>query len=228
MGKTMITYGRSREDVILWPGNPAAQQALGEYLDALPRGSGKIVHLFAGRDLDFTGADLSGLDLTDADFSDANLTGVRLVGASLAGAWLMGTTLREADLSQCNLRKAQGRNCDAQSTIFRDAVLDRAEFEDADFRRASIAGAQFFSAWFPGTDLRGADLRDCTFGQGSRFTSFDEARLGGCRLERAAGRVHGPIDVGMDSPRLLDGADLQRWFTDQGAPQVEVWQPAAP
>jgi hypothetical protein len=38
--------------------------------------------------------------------------------------------------------------------------------------------------------------------------------------------VKGPIDVGADSPQLLDGAALQRWFAERGAPLVEVRQPA--
>jgi len=40
--------------------------------------------------------------------------------------------------------------------------------------------------------------------------------------------VKGPIDVGADSPQLLDGADLQRWFAELEAPLVEVRQPAQP
>jgi hypothetical protein len=35
------------------------------------------------------------------------------------------------------------------------------------------------------------------------------------------GMVKGPIDVGADSPQLLDGAALQRWFAERGAPLVE-------
>jgi hypothetical protein len=44
-------------------------------------------------------------------------------------------------------------------------------------------------------------------------------------VDGATGMVDGPIDIGTDSPQLLDGADLQRWFADHGAPSVEVWQP---
>jgi hypothetical protein len=53
-----------------------------------------------------------------------------------------------------------------------------------------------------------------------------EARLADCLVEDAKGMVDGPIDVGTDSPRLLDGADLQRWFADSKAPLVEVRPPA--
>jgi uncharacterized protein YjbI with pentapeptide repeats len=221
----MTTYGRSRENVIRWPSDPAARQALEDYFDRL---SGDPQALLDGGGLDFRGADLSGLELVEAEFSEAVLSGVRLVGADLPGAWLIAATLQNADLSGCNLRKTEGRKCDARRAIFHGANLDRSEFEDADFRRANLSKVRFFSARLPGADLRGADLRESIFGHNPRFTSFDEARLTDCRVEGAAGRVSGPIDVGVDSPRLLDGPDLQRWFADHGAPLVEVREPARP
>jgi uncharacterized protein YjbI with pentapeptide repeats len=226
VGIMSITYGRSREDVRRWPHDPAAQRRLEDYLDKLPDDSSTVTSLLDGRGLDFRGADLSGLDLADADLEDANLSGVRLVGADLYHAWLMGAVLRGADLSQCNLGKAEGRACDAQDAILRGAELQRSEFEDADLRRADFREAQFGSVFLPGADLRGADLRQCVFGQSGRSTGFMEARLADCLVEDAKGLVSGPIDVGTDSPRLLDGADLQRWFADRGAPLVEVRPPA--
>lgn len=45
-------------------------------------------------------------------------------------------------------------------------------------------------------------------------------------IEGARGTVSSPADIGAVSPQLRDGADLQRWFADRGAPLVEVWQPA--
>jgi uncharacterized protein YjbI with pentapeptide repeats len=224
----MTGYGRSRDDVIRWPDDSAARRALEDYLERLPRDPQvqlRVEHLLNGGELDFTGADLSGLDLGEAEFSGAILNGVRLVGADLFGAWLMGATLHGADLSQCNLRKAKGRTCDAQDAILRGANLDRSEFESADFRRADLSETQFASAFLASTDMRGADLRECVFGLNAGLTGLNEARLADCRVEGATGRVIGPVDVGTDSPRLLDGDELQHWFAEHGAPSVEIWQP---
>jgi uncharacterized protein YjbI with pentapeptide repeats len=224
-----ITHGRSRENVRRWPDDPAARRRLEDYFDSLeklPDDSRTVASLLNGGGLDFRGADLSGLDLVEAELSDANLSGVRLVGADLYHAWLIGAVLRGADLSHCDLRKVEGRACDAEDAILSGADLDRSEFEDADLRRADLRKAQFGNAFLPGVDLRGADLRQCVFGRSGRSTTFMEARFAGGLVEEATGMVDGPIDVGADSPRLLDGADLQRWFADHNAPQVEVRPPA--
>jgi len=220
------TYGHSRENVVRWPDDPAARRTLEAYFDRFPVGSRTVESLLNGGGLDFTGADLSGLDLLQAALSEANLSGVRLAGADLSGAWLIGAMLRGADLSGCNLRKAQGRACDAQDAILRGADLERSEFEDADFRRADFREARFGRALLTGADLRGADLRHCTLGQIGYSTGFTEARLADCLVEGAQGMVDGPVDIGADSPQFLDGADLQQWFADRGAPLVEVWRAA--
>jgi uncharacterized protein YjbI with pentapeptide repeats len=223
------TYGRSRGDVRRWPDDPGARRTLEEYFDylgELPAGSRPVESLLNGGGLDFTGADLSGLDLLEAQLSEATLSGVRLVGTDLYGAWLIGAVLRGADLSQCYLRKVQGRTCDAQDAVLRGADLDSSEFEDADIRRADFREAHFAGARLTGADLRGADLRDCVFGLNGRATGLAEVRLADCLAEGARGMVSGPIDVGADSPELLDGAELQRWFADRGAPLVEVRPPA--
>jgi uncharacterized protein YjbI with pentapeptide repeats len=228
VGIMTATYGHSPEDVRRWPDDPTVRRTLKEYLDNLPVGSRTVESLLNGRGLDFTGADLSGLDLSEAEFSEANLSGVRLLGADLYGAWLIGAVLRGADLSQCRLRKVEGRACDAQDAILSGADLDSSEFERADLRRADLREVDFAGALLTGADLRGADLRHCVFGLIGNLTGFTKARLADCLVEGARGTISGPIDIGADSPRLLDGADLQRWFADRGAPLVEVWQPPSP
>jgi uncharacterized protein YjbI with pentapeptide repeats len=218
----VTTYGRTREDVLRWPDDPAARQALEAYLGSLPPDSLDVLSMLDAEGLDFTGANLSGLELLDAILSQATLTGVGLVGTDLAGAWLNGAALRGADLSCSNLRKAQGRQCDAQGAAFCGAFLDRSEFERADFRHADLSKAQFGRAMLSGADLRAADLRECFFGHGIRSTTLLRARVAGCRVEGATGTVDGPVDVGAQAPQLLDGAELQQWFADHGAPVVEV------
>ncbi len=220
------TYGHSRADVLRWPDDPAVRRTLEEYLDNLPVGSRTVASLLNGRGLDFRKADLSGLDLSEAELSEAILSGVRLVGADLYGAWLIGAVLRGADLSRCRLRKVEGRACDAQDAILRGADLDRSEFERADLRRADLREVDFAGALLTGADLRGADLRHCVFGLNGNLTGFTKARFADCLMEGAKGMISGPVDVGADSPQLLDGADLQRWFADRGAPLVQAWQPA--
>jgi len=220
------TYGRSRGDVLRWPDDPAVRRTLEDYLDHLPADPQTLKSMLDAEGLDFTGADLSGLDLSEAILSEANLSGVRLAGADLYRAWLIGAVLRGADLSGCYLRKVEGRACDAQDAIVRGADLDRCEFEDADFRRADLREVDFAGALLTGADLQGADLRHCVFGRLGNLTGFTEVRLAGCLVEGAKGRIIGPVDVGADAPQLLDGADLERWFADRGAPLVEVWRPA--
>jgi uncharacterized protein YjbI with pentapeptide repeats len=215
------SYLRSAADVRRWPADPAARRALEEYLAALPQHSGDLEHELDAEGLDFTGADLSGLDLTQAELSGAMLSGIRLVGADLYGAWLIGATLRGADLSQCRLRKALGRKCDARDAVLRGVELERAEFEDADLRGADLSGARFGTAWLFRADLRGADLRDCVFGTTVGPAGLQRARLAGCNVAGATGRVDGPADVGADAPHLIDGDELREWFTDRGA-LVEV------
>jgi len=219
-------YGHSREDVVRWPDDPAVRRTVEEYFDRFPVGAWTVESLLNGRGLDFTGADLSGLDLSEAELSEASLSGVRLVSADLYRAWLMGAVLRGADLSECRLRKVQGRACDAQDAILRGADLQRSEFERADFRRADFREAWFGKSLFTGADFRGADLRHCLFGEGGSRTGLTQARLADCQVEGARGTVSSPADVGPDSPQLLAGADLQRWFADRGAPLVEVRPPA--
>lgn len=219
-------FGRTPADVRGWPTDSAARHALQEYLDALGRNSGDVPPTLAGSDLDFRGADLSGLYLSSAGFGAAQLSGVRLRDADLYGAWLVEAILRGADLSGCDLRKVDGRTCDARDAIFRGAQLERADFEDSDFRDADLAGARFGRASLSGADLRGADLRDCVFGTTVGPTDLWHARLAGCQVAGATGRIGGPVDVGTDTPDLIDGSALSDWFASRGASLAAVTSPA--
>lgn len=227
MGEMTTSIGRTPADVRGWPPDPAARQALMEYLEELPRDSEDVPQGFYGAGMDFTGADLSGLDLSEADFMEARLGGVRMEGADLFGAWFNAATLSGADLSGCLLRKAQGRGCDARGASLRGANLDRAEFEDADFRGADLSRVVFAGAWMHSADLRDADLRECRFGGAPGPTGLVQVRLAGSRLTGATGRVSGPVDIGADSPHLIDGDELRDWFASQGAPLVEVTTPTS-
>jgi len=219
---TTTSYGRTAADVRRWPEDPAARVALEEYFEAFPPHPGMGVPMLGGSHLDFTGADLSGLLLVDAELDGANLSGVRLADANLAGAWLNGADLRGADLSRSWLRKAEGRRCIAQEAVFAGADFMRADFADAGLRQADLRRARFDNAWLPRIDLRGADLRDCVFGGDRTWATLKEARMAGCLVEGACGWVSGSVDVGEDSPQLIEGAKLAHWFAEHGAPQVEV------
>lgn len=221
---SVTTYGRTPGDVLRWPDDPAARQALEEYLASLPPDSQDVLSALNARGLDFTGANLSRLALPGAMLMEAILNDVSLVGTDLFGAWLIGATLRHADLSDANLRKAEGRHCDAQGAVFRGAVLDRCDFDKADFRHADLSKARFGRGSLSGADLRNGDLRECAFGHDIRSTTLLRTRIAGSLVEGAIGTVDGPADVGAQEPRLLDGDELQRWFADHGAPLVEVRQ----
>ncbi|MCO5994760.1 pentapeptide repeat-containing protein [Actinoallomurus sp. WRP9H-5] len=215
-------YGRSRADVRIFPRDPEAREALETYLDALPADPQIVIPSFAGNGLDFSGADLSGLELLGAYLDEAIMDGVKLVGARLGSASLVGTRLRKADLSHTSLRKAEARSSDLRDALLLEADLQSSSFEDADMRGADLRNAKLNNAWLVGADLRDADLRQCAFGGHDSWTGMPEVRMAGARLDGGAGRVEGPIDVGTTSPHLLDGEDLERWFADRGAPQVEV------
>ena len=57
---SVSTYGRTREDVLRWPDDPAARQALKAYLGSLPPDSQDVLSTLDAGGLDFTGANLSG------------------------------------------------------------------------------------------------------------------------------------------------------------------------
>lgn len=221
----MISYGRTRGDVVRWPDDPAARRALEEYLDTLAPDTDGVTSVLDGGGLNFAGADLSGLELLEAEFSEAVLNGARLVEADLSGAWLIGATLHGADLTQATLRKALARGCGAQDAIFLRADLRSAEFDSADLRRVDLRKAQLGGTSLPEADLRGADLGECTFGGDRGWTYLRKTRMAGCLLDGATGRVSGTVDVGTDAPHVLEGADLQRWFADRGARDIEIKTP---
>jgi uncharacterized protein YjbI with pentapeptide repeats len=223
----MTAYGRTPRDVRRWPNDAAARQALEDYFSALPSDPKIVIPSLNAEGLDFTEADLSGIELLGAELSEANLSGVRLVGAHLGGAWLEGTSLRGADLSHASLRKAHGRGCDAQGVVAVETDFRRAEFEEANLTRADLRSASLGNARFWHTDLRGADLRDCTFGASQSWTSLNQARIAGCKFGGAHGSVAGPVDIGADSPHLLDGKELAQWFAEQGAQAVAVREPVS-
>jgi hypothetical protein len=222
MDSVSENFGRTRGDVVAFPHDATAKRALEAYLDALPEDPQIVIPSLAGDGLDFSGADLSGLQLLGAYLDEANLDAVKLRNANLGRASLIAARMRGADLSGAHLRKAQGRACDAQNALLVDADLRTCELEEADLRHCDLRRAKLGNAWIARTDLRGADLRACTFGGPSTSTALFEVRMADSRLDRATGHVSGPVDVGATSPHLLDGDDLQRWFADHGAPEVEV------
>lgn len=215
-------YGRAPADVRAWPTDPTAREALRKYLEELPKeGYVDEKHLFGGDGMDYTGADLSGLFLSEAVFVGSVLNGVCLVGADMFATWLIDAKLRGADLSGCSLYKAKAWRADARGAVLRGAWLERSECELAIFRHADLSRVRFGRGWLYRADLRGADLSECVFGG----TGLTEARLAGCRLVGAHGKVSGPIDIGVMNPHMIDGGELQAWFASQGAPLVEVTTP---
>jgi uncharacterized protein YjbI with pentapeptide repeats len=87
---------------------------------------------------------------------------------------------------------------------------------------AGLSGVIFGRASLSGADLRGADLSQCMFGGTPGPTDLRQARLAGCRLAGATGRIYGPVDIGADAPQLIGDTDLRDWLARQGAPLIEV------
>lgn len=215
-----LIYGRTRSDVKRWPSDPAAQMALGLYLDQLPPVSMSMSasNLFNGDGLDLSRSDVSGLFLEGASLNGADLTSACVSDVDLYTAWMISADLRNADFSRSDLRKVEGRGCSASGGIFCDARLQSAVFEDSDFRRANLVGADLRSASFADADLGSADLRGCEFSS----TDFSDARMGGCSVAGASGSIIGPVDVGVKSAMVLAGLELKKWFSENGAVDVTI------
>jgi hypothetical protein len=219
-------WSNRRDDVVEWPDDPVAREALGKYLDVLS--AGPEVHPILGADLmDFRGADLRGLDLGGAYLFNTVLAGVNLSGACLARATLSGADLRQANLSGATLTKAEADECRADGAIFRGADLfavffNRASLVGCDFRGAAMNSVRLRRANLTNADLREAVVFDVRFGDEGSPTILSGARLFGADVRKAWGSVVGPIDVGEDEPLLVDGEEMIAWFAAQGAPEVTL------
>jgi len=218
--------GRRREDVVAWPQDAEAREALAGYLDAW-QAPGLPLPTLAADLLDFRGADLTGLDLGEAYLFNATLAGVSRVKTNLAKANLNGADLRLANFTSADLYKAEADECLADSAIFRDANLfavnfGRARLVECDFRGATLNSVRLRRADVSAANLRAASLPDARFGDGEMPTVLTGARMFSCDLAGAHGAVIGPVDVGEHEPTLVDGAELLAWFAAQGAPNVTL------
>lgn len=222
----MSQWRHRREDVVAWPDDPQAREALGRFLDAVSA-KPAVYPSFPADFMDFRGADLRGLDLTAAYMFNAVLAGVNLSRACLHQATLNGADLRMADLTGADLTRAEADECRADGAIFRDANLfavdfGRASLVECDFRGATMNSVRLLRTDLTRSDLRGASLFDARFGTDRTPTVLGGARLFGADVRRASGAVVGPIDVGEDEPSLVDGEELISWLVAQGAREVTL------
>jgi Uncharacterized low-complexity proteins len=221
-----LPWRHRREDVVAWPDDPQAREALGKFLDAVSAGP-EVFPSFPADFLDFRGADLRRLDFAAAGMFGSILTGVNLSGACLVRATLNGADLRQADLTGAKLTKADAYQCQADGASFRDADLFAVDLTWAglvgcDFRGAAMNSVRLRRANLADTDLRGAILFDARFGDEEAPTVLSGARVFGADVRKAWGSVVGPIDVGEDEPSLVDGEEMIAWFAAQGAPEVTL------
>ena len=92
-------------------------------------------------------------------------------------------------------------------------------FGEAVLRRTTLRGAELTHAHVDGADLAEADLTEANLAG----ASADKLLLRECKLEETdltgfTGTVLGPISVVLRGQRtLLDGDDLEQWFTARGA-----------
>ncbi len=224
----MVPHGTSPDDVLAWPVDDGARDALRDYLQRSASTAGAMVDGLAAPQTDFRGADLRGLDLSEAYLLGAVLTGVPMAGADLSRATLSGAELEGADLSEARLAKAEFVEAVANRVVLQRADAFAADFSRCELRHADARAARLNSARLRGADLSHADLREAVlstarFGNDRRPTLLVRARLGGAVVTGASGVVVGPADVGTgDRPDLRHGTELAQWFADQGAAEVTV------
>ncbi|MFB6397805.1 DUF6086 family protein [Polymorphospora lycopeni] len=202
-----------------WPTDPFAAEFLADYLDTahtrLRDGSSDYIPTFfgGGYDIDMRGAVLDRMPLDDAWLCDCNLKGVSLRDTRLYKANLTQGRLDHADLTGAFLRKADLYKVSARATTLRAADLRGVSAFDADLRDADLSGAALHLASLNGADVRGANLRAARFDNG--WMRLEGAKIAGAQFDGATGCIWGPCDVSdTDNPRLLDGTELEQWFTD--------------
>ncbi len=192
---------------IAWPADPAAA---GELRDWLARPGGPPLR---AQDLDFSGANLSGGDLTGSWFGHARLLEATLRDVSFARAHCEGADFSQADLTNARFTQAHGQEAHFWKAVLRRADFTAAEFNRADFTEADLAGATLRDVLLTRATFAHANLTGVTADRAVlRNTILDSADVTGF-----SGTVIGPISVIFRGKRsLLDGADLEQWFTARG------------
>lgn len=189
-----------------WPADEAAAEALRAWL-ASPDGE------LQAQDLDFSGANLSDGDFTQAWFSRSRLHGSALRNTRFTRAHCEGTDFSEADLAGADFTKALGQESNFWKARLNGAKLTAAEFNRADFTEADLAGANLTEVLLTRSKFVHANLTNVTADKTVlRNTILDSADVTGF-----TGTVVGPISVIFRGKRsLLDGAELEQWFTARG------------
>ncbi|MFJ6021041.1 pentapeptide repeat-containing protein [Nocardiopsis alba] len=208
---------------LTWPLAPEAREALQEYVNLI-NGKKEGSESELGGFLDFRGADLRKFQLQWQFLWGSDFSGVRLDGADLYKAELVEALLHGASLQGANLHKADMSACEARRASFAGANLLNTDLSESDLREVDFKEAWAGGTLFFNSDLRGADFRRARFGteKAGVWTDFSGAKIGGALFSGVEGTVLGPIDVGEKSRNILDGLDLEKWFADQGAPEVKV------
>jgi uncharacterized protein YjbI with pentapeptide repeats len=194
-----------------WPRDEKASDAIREAL------SGKSDGLY-GIKLDFRDADLTGAYFYDcwingADFTETVLEGIDLNAAHATDVLFQRCRMARAMLSKATLWRAKFDGADLTA-----AGLVRADASDASFVGAILKDADLTAGTFSRANFTSANLRGCSFGRSFLL----DATLTGASVEGARGEVYGPVLVEIEPQRrVLEGAELQRWFTEGGA-SIEV------
>ncbi|MEC3893522.1 pentapeptide repeat-containing protein [Nocardiopsis sp. LDBS1602] len=216
-------HGERLQNPTAWPTDPTAKEILREYVVFINSKDGSHGSELSGP-YDFRGADLRKFQMQWQFLWGSNFSGVILDGADLYKAEMVEVVLREASLKDANLHKADISACEAQRASFAGANLLNTDLSESDLREADFKEVWAGGTLFFNSDLRGADFRRARFGteKAGVWTDFSGAKIGGALFSGVEGTVLGPIDVGEKSRSILDGLDLEKWFADQGAPEVRV------
>jgi len=208
---------------IAWPSDPAAAEAIRQYLIWLRSDGSEGAEL--GGPLDFRGANLTGIQMKWKFLWGSNFSGVILDKVDLYKSELIGATLTGASLEGARLHRTEMGECEAHRISFAGANLLKARISDSELTDSNFRDTYTGGAHLVNTDLRGSDFRSARFGgeNPGEWTNLRGARMGGCQLAEASGTVIGPIDVGEDDTQnILSGTELKSWFSAQGAIDVTV------
>lgn len=191
----------------IWPADEAAARELRGWLAS---GGGAALRAL---DLNFSGADLSGGDFSGAWVSRSRLHDTTLRNACFARAHCEATDVTQADLTGVDFIKALGRESHFWKAKLRGANFTSSEFNRADFTEANLSGANLTDVLLTRATFAHANLTGVTAAKTVlRNTVLDSADVTGF-----TGTVIGPISVIFRGKRtLLDGTDLEQWFTARG------------
>lgn len=175
--------------------------------------------------MDLRGAQLPGISMKSLYFISTDMRDCLFDGCDFSNSELRGAFVNSASFVESNFYKVDFSECSGEAAVF-----TRASLVGADFYECELAGSIFRDAFLNGssmhgTDLRRADLRGAWFGPRdvAGWTTMSSTKLADCDVTDAGGCIKGSADIGPPGePCVVIGEELSAWFTQRGAPAVEI------